>query len=107
MSAVAIGGVAAKGGHLDVAAPPVPDHRRHAEGGADGQGAAAAEQFADLIGRGVAGHVVVLGRAAKELIADTAAGPIGLEAGPPQPADHLHGETALFIGHKRRHGHAL
>ncbi len=99
MAAVAVGGVAAEGGHLDRAGRLRPDHRNHPEGGADGQGAAAAEQLADLLRRGVGGHVVVLGRAAEQLIADAAAGPIGLEPRPAQPADHLDGETALFFGH--------
>ena len=50
MAAVAVGGVAAEGGHFDHAGRLRPDHRDHAEGGADGQRAAAAEQRADLSG---------------------------------------------------------
>ena len=100
MPAVAVGGVAAEGGHFDHAGRLRPDHRNHAEGGADGQRAAAAEQRADLLRRGVGGHVVVLRRAAEQLIADAAAGPIGLEARRAQPANHFGGETALFFGHQ-------
>ena len=108
MPAVAIGGVTAEGRHLDHACRLGPEHRNHSEGGADGQGAPVAEKLADLLGHGVGGHVIVLGRAAEELVADAAAGPIGLEAGPAQAANHLGGETALFLGQKhseRPHPH--
>ena len=104
MAAVAVGGVAAEGGHFHRAGRFRPDHRNHPEGGADGQGAAAAEQRADLIGHGVGGHVIVLGRAAEQLIADAAARPIRLEPRPAQPANHFLGETALCFGcwHRRK-----
>ena len=63
----------------------------------DGQGAAAAEQLADFRRRGVGGHVVVLGRAAQQLIADAAAGPIGLETRRAQPANHFQGKVTLLL----------
>ena len=53
---------------------------------------------ADLLRRGVGGHVVVLRRSAEQLIADAAARPIGLEPRPAQAANHFGGETALFLG---------
>ena len=98
VAAVAVGGVVAEGGHFDHARRLRPEDGDHAEGRADGQRAAVAEELADLRRRGVGGHVVVLGRAAEQLVADAAARPIGLEPRPAQPANHLEGETALFIG---------
>ena len=98
--AVAVGGVAAERGHLDRAGRLRPEHGNHAEGGADGHRAAVAEQLADLGGRGAGGHVVVLGRPPEQLVADAAAGPIGLEPRRLQSADHLLGKTALFIGNQ-------
>ena len=98
MAAVAVGGIAAERRHFHRARRLRPDHGNHPERGADGQRPPAAEQLADLIGHGVGGHVIVLGRASQQLIADAAARPIGLEPGPAQAADHLAGKTTLIFG---------
>ena len=108
MPAVAIGGIPAEGGHLDHARLLRPAHGDHAEGGADGQRPFLAEELTDLLGAGGGGHVVILGRAMQKLIADAAAGPIGLEPRLAEAAHHLEGKTALFFGddHERENSGA-
>ena len=77
------------------------EHGDHAERRADRQRAAAAEEVADLVGRGAGGDVVVLGREAEQLIAHAAAGPQRLEAGRAELLDDFQGERALVggVGH--------
>ena len=100
MPAVAVGGVAAEGGHLDHARRLGPDHRNHPERGADRQRPPPAEQRADLLGRGAGGHVVVFRRSPEQLIAYAPARPIRREPRPAQTANHLGGESALFLRHQ-------
>ncbi len=63
MPAVAVALVPAKRGDFDLADAAGPQDGDHAKGGPDRQGAAAAEQLANLVRRGVGGDVVILGGA--------------------------------------------
>ena len=77
---------------------PRAEHLDDAEAGADGDGAA--EELLHLLGPGVGGDVVVLGRQAEQLVAHAAAGPERLIAGLPEPLDDVDGE--LTLGHVPR-----
>ena len=98
VAAVAVGGVGAKRGDFDLAGRARAEHRDHAERGADRQRAAAAEEVADLVGRGAGGDVVIFGHEAEQLVAHAAAGPQRFEAGRAQLLDDFQGEGALAVG---------
>ena len=97
MAAVAVFRVLAEGGHFDHARRPRPQHGDHAESGAQRQGPLVAEQGADFRRRGAGGHVVVLGPAAQQFVADAAARPIGLETGRAEPANHIQGKVDVVV----------
>ena len=81
--------VGAEGGDLDhlVLAAPAVHHVDDAEALADDEGAA--EESLDLLGRGVGGHVEVLGFEAQQQVAHGAADDVGLVAGVFQRAHDL------------------
>ncbi len=62
MAPIAVGGVFAEGGHLDHARRPGSFHGNYAKGRANGQRAATPKDLADLLRRGIGGHVKILGR---------------------------------------------
>src|SRR5208283_7006 len=95
--AIAILRVLAKGGHFDHARPLGPHHRDHAEGGAQRQSSLVAEQGADFRRHSAGGHVVVFGLAVQQFVADAAAGPVGLEAGRTELANHIQGKVTLLF----------
>ena len=82
--AAAVVDVGTEGGDLDDLAPE--HHMRQAEAAADQ--AAVAELLAHLLGRGVGGHVEILGVAADQQVSHGAADQIGLETGVPQAVEH-------------------
>ena len=99
VAAVSVGAVGAEGGDFDLQALAVRlfDEEDDAEGGADLL--AAGEEGEDLIGGGGSGHIVILGRAAHELVADTATGEVGGVAGGLQALDNAPGEVFGGDGH--------
>ena len=97
VAAVAVRGVGAKRGDFDLARGARAEHGDHAERRADRQRAAAAEEVANLVGRGAGGDVVVFRREAEQLIADAAAGPQRFEAGGAELVDDFEGEVALGV----------
>ncbi len=94
MPAVGIGHVGPERGHLDPERPR-SQHLHDPEAQADRD--AAAEKAADLLWPSVSGHVVILGRQAKQLIAHAAPRPQGLVARLVERAHDLDGK--LTLGH--------
>ena len=80
MPSVARSGVLAEGGHLDHAGRLGAQHGNHPEGGPDGQGPPVSEKVANLWGGGGRGHVIILGHAAGQFVADTSPRPVGFKA---------------------------
>ena len=98
LGGLAVVHVGAEGRHLDhlVVAATAMDHVHDAEAPADDEGPP--EQALDLLGRGIGGHVEVLGPQAHQQVAHRAAHHIGPKAGLLQGAHHLDGALV----HQRR-----
>ncbi|MPM79069.1 hypothetical protein SDC9_126100 [bioreactor metagenome] len=90
-------------------APAAIDHVHDAKTLADDE--SAAEQVLDLFGRGIGGHVEILGAQAQQQIAHGAADDVGLEARLLEGAHHVAGpfvyEFRIDAMHLDRHIHAL
>ncbi len=99
----------AEGGDFDdlVLAPAAIDHVHDAKALADDEGAA--EQALDLLGRGIGGHVEVLGAQAQQQVAHGAADDVGLVARILQRLDHVDGTPVHQVGVDavHLHGHLL
>src|SRR5690606_21564248 len=90
--------VGAEGRDLDhfVFATAAVDHVHDAKTPPDDEGAA--KQGFDLLGRGVGGHIEILGAQAQQQVAHGAADDVGLEAGILQGLDHLAGALVHQVG---------
>jgi hypothetical protein len=88
--AAAVVHIGAEGGHLDDLA--AIDHVRQPEAPADQP--AVAEQRLHLLGRGVGGHVEILGVAADQQVAHRATHQVALETAFAQPVEHAQGVGA-------------
>lgn len=97
-TAIKVGAFGAEGGDFDIAGPGGAVDQNHAEGGPDGAGFPAAEEFLDGLRTGIGGDVVILGDFAEEKIADTASGPEGSVACASKLLDDFEGELLLFVG---------
>ncbi|KAG1253769.1 hypothetical protein G6F65_017320 [Rhizopus arrhizus] len=95
--AAAVIAVGTEGGHFDDLAAEY--HVGQAEAAADQ--AAVAEQLLDLFGRGVGGHVEILGLAIDQQVTHRAADKVGAEAGIAQAIKHAQGVRADVLAGDR------
>ncbi len=85
-------------GDFDLSGGSRAEDSDYAERGPDRERAAVAEKFADLIGCGARGDVIIFGHEAEQFVADAAAGPKRFEVCGAQLLRDLNGEGALGGG---------